>query len=103
MLTPLIASAPTAAGSQPFARVQAAPRTLSGARATGAMSARASLSGSVVLKPRDGAALQSFITAVSTPGSSRFHDYLPAGAFAKRFGPTRATIAAVRKIGRAHV
>ncbi|HTU31639.1 MAG TPA: IPT/TIG domain-containing protein [Solirubrobacteraceae bacterium] len=96
VLTPLLASTPVAAGSQPFAPVQAAPRTLSGASATGAMPAGASLSGSVVLKPRDGAALQSFITAVSTPGSPRFHDYLPAGAFAARFGPTRATISAVR-------
>ena len=60
------------------------------------MASSASLSGTVVVKPRDNAALVQFIAGVSDPSSPLFHQYLRAGAFAGRFGPTAATIAAVR-------
>src|SRR3984885_16076379 len=85
-----------AAGSSPMIRVGSAPRVPAGARSLGAVSSSASLSGTVVLKPRDNAALVQFIGAVSDPSSPLFHQYLPAGAFASRFGPTAAMIAAVR-------
>ncbi len=39
---------------------------------------------------------ESFDTAVSTPGSPSFRHYLAPGAFAAEFGPSPATIAAVR-------
>jgi kumamolisin len=77
-------------------RVGAAPRVPASAQSLGAVSSSASLSGTVVLKPRDNAALVQFIDGVSNPSSPLFHRYLPARAFAGRFGPTGAMIAAVR-------
>ncbi len=49
----------------------------------------------VALAPAHLAALEAFVAAVSTPGTSSYHRYLRAGAFAERFGATRSTIAAV--------
>jgi hypothetical protein len=91
-----IASGPAAASAPPLVRVGATPRVPAGARSLGAISSSASLSGTVVLKPRDNAALVQFISDVSNPSSPLFHQYLPAGAFASRFGPTEDTINAVR-------
>ena len=91
-----LGSGAAAAGSSPMIRVGSAPRVPAGARSLGAVSSSASLSGTVVLKPRDNAALAQFIAEVSDPASPMFHQYLPAGAFAGRFGPTAATIDAVR-------
>ena len=47
-----------------------------------------------MLKPRDNAAVARFIAAVTDKNSPLFHHYLPAGAYAARFGPSRATISA---------
>jgi hypothetical protein len=91
-----VGSGAAAAGSPPMVRVGSAPRVPVGARSLGAVSSSASLSGTVVLKPRDSAALAQFIDEVSDPTSPMFHQYLPPGAFADRFGPTEATIGAVR-------
>ncbi len=77
-------------------RLAPAPRLPQGTRAIGAVPASTPISGAVVLKPRDNAGLQQFIAAVSDKSSPRFGQYLPPGAFAARFGPTAATIAAVR-------
>ena len=77
-------------------RVGSAPRVPVGARSLGAVSSSASLSGTVVLKPRDNAALSQFIDQVSDPTSPMFHQYLPAGAFAGPVRPDRGTIDAVR-------
>jgi hypothetical protein len=89
-------SGAAAASSPRMVRVGAAPRVPAGGRSLGAVASSASLSGTVVLKPRDNAALVQFIDAVSDASSPLFHRYLPAGAFASRFGPTEATIDAVR-------
>lgn len=91
-----IRSGVAAASSPRMVRVGAAPRVPAGARSLGAASSSASLSGTVVLKPRDNAALVRFIDAVSDPSSPLYHQYLPAGAFAGRFGATKATIDDVR-------
>jgi subtilase family serine protease len=56
----------------------------------------------VVLQPRDPGGLQDFATAVSTPGSSIYHQYLSVAQFRARFGPTDAAIAAVEVSLRAH-
>jgi Pro-kumamolisin, activation domain/IPT/TIG domain len=91
--TPSSASASSAPpGTAP---IQAAPRVPDGARATGAVPASAAVSGAVVLKPRDNAALAAFIADVTDKSSALFHQYLPAGAFASRFGPSRSAINAV--------
>jgi hypothetical protein len=76
-------------------RIEAAPRAPDGARAAGAVPASARISGTVVLKPRDNSALVQFIGEVTDKNSPSFHQYLPAGAFASRFGPARAAISAV--------
>jgi Pro-kumamolisin, activation domain/IPT/TIG domain len=91
-----LVSGSAGASSPQLVRVGAAPRIPLGAQSLGAESSSASLTGTVVLKPRDNAALVQFIDAVSDPSSPLFHQYLPAGAFATRFGPTGASIGAVR-------
>jgi hypothetical protein len=77
-------------------RVQGVPRIPAGDRAAGAVPASARVSGTVVLKPRDSAALARFIAAVTARNSPAFHQYLPAGAFARQFGPRPSSIEAVR-------
>jgi hypothetical protein len=88
-------AASAAAGPPRMAPVEAAPRVPDGAKAAGAVPASAVVSGAVVLKPRDNAALVQFIADVTDKSSPRFHQYLPAGAFASRFGPSRSAINAV--------
>jgi subtilase family serine protease len=97
LFSPSAASAGSAgsAGSPLLARIQAAPYVPDGARAIGALSASAVTSGAVVLKPRDNAALENFIAAATDKSSPSFHQYLPAGAFANRFGPAPSAISAV--------
>jgi hypothetical protein len=92
----VVVSAPVAAGSPAMVRIGATPRVPAGARSAGALPATAAVSGTVVLNPRDNGALQRFIGEVTDRSSPRFHGYLPAGAFASRFGPSPATIDAVR-------
>ena len=77
-------------------KVTSAPRVPVGATRIGAVKSTATVQGTVVLQPRNEAALTNFISEVTTPKSPEFHHYLPAGAFAARFGPAKATIAAVR-------
>ena len=70
-----------------------APR---GVRLLGPLARAATVSGAVVLKPRDDAALERFIASATDPSSSSFHHYLAAGGFAARFGPTQPALTAVR-------
>ncbi len=46
----------------------------------------------IALRPRSAGALQSFATAVSTPGSAAYRDYLSVAQFAQRFGAPAAQI-----------
>jgi hypothetical protein len=92
----LAASLAVAAVAAPATlRVGAAPRVPVGARAVGPVSSSAAVSGAVILKPRDEAALTRFIGEVTDKDSPMFGRYLASGAFASRFGPTQATIDAV--------
>jgi len=95
---PAPAASATAASRAPAAPrpIEAAPRAPAGAAKAGAVPAPAVVSGTVVLKPRDNAALVRFIGAVTSESSPLFHRYLPAGAFASRFGPSRSAASAVR-------
>jgi hypothetical protein len=54
------------------------------------------VTGSVVLHPRDEAALTRFISQVTDKHSPLFHQYLTPRRFAAKFGPTPASIAAVK-------
>jgi hypothetical protein len=74
------------------ASIEPAAAIPAGARPIGALRAAAVISGDVVLKPRDNAAVQRFIAQVTNPDSPSFRHYLAPGAFASRFGPARSTI-----------
>ncbi|HEX3842390.1 MAG TPA: S53 family peptidase [Acidimicrobiales bacterium] len=76
--------------------VGSVPLLPSGASVLGPTDPNAQVSVDVSLKPRDQAALDTFVRDVSTPGSPEFRHYLSPGAFGPRFGPTDATLTAVR-------
>ena len=97
----LIGGAASASSPAPR-RVGSAPRLPNGARVTGALSPSTRMSVTVVLKPRDPTGLQDYATAVSTPGSSAYHQYLSVAQFRTRFGPTDTQVAAVESSLRAH-
>lgn len=85
-----------AAGGRPPVVVTRAAQVPAGAKKVGVVPAASTVEGVVVLRPRDQSALTRFIASVTTAGSASFHHYLAAGQFAARFGPTAATVAAVR-------
>jgi hypothetical protein len=66
-----------------------------GLRAPIAASRATRVQGAVVLRPRDPAGLQRFIAAVSDRRSASYGRYLRPGAFAARFGPRTAAVAAI--------
>jgi hypothetical protein len=78
--------------------VESAPRVPPGARPAGAVRPSTEISGDLVLKPRDNAAVTRFIAQVTDKNSPLFHQYLPAGAYASRFGPSQTTISAARSV-----
>jgi subtilase family serine protease len=96
LVTVLSLASPASAAS--LRAVQPAPHAVAGANDVGAASADQRLDLQVVLRPRDPQGLADLAAAVSMPGSPFFHRYLPAGAFARRFGPAPATLAALRKV-----
>jgi subtilase family serine protease len=66
------------------------------ARVLGRVAGHERLSLTVVISPRNPAALAAFASAVSTPGSSSYRHYLSVHQFEQHFGPSDASIAAVR-------
>ena len=82
--------------SDALATVARSPRIPAGAQRIGSVSGSTTLRVGVALRPRNAAALTAFATAVSTPGSRSYHQYISPAGFAARFGPSAATIAAVR-------
>ena len=68
-----------------------------GAQVVGPSSPTTEVQADVSLQPRDPAALAAFATAVSTPGSAQYHQYLAPGQFATTFGPTMQTVSATRQ------
>jgi hypothetical protein len=91
-------SAAGAGASVPTGTRVVAPRPLlpRGARQLGPVSPSATVSGAVVLQPRDESALTRFISQVTDRRSPLFHRYLTPGQFAARFGPAPSAIAAVK-------
>ncbi len=91
------ASAATPGGLGPSVRLAGpAPALPAGSAVEGPADATAPVSVDVALHPRDQSALDSFVAAVSTPGSPEYHHYLAGGQFASTFGPTPETIASTR-------
>src|SRR6059058_850782 len=91
-------SAAGAGAAAPTGTRVLAPKPLipHGAKKLGAVSPTATVSGAVVLHPRDDGALTRFISQVTDKHSPLFHHYLTPGSFAAKFGPTPSTIAAVK-------
>jgi Pro-kumamolisin, activation domain/Putative Ig domain len=73
-----------------------------GASLIGELAPNTPLHITVAMSPRDPAALERFATAVSTPGAPAYGHVITPAQFARRFGPTRAQVAAVRRSLRAH-
>jgi subtilase family serine protease len=65
------------------------------ARVTGAVAGSARLTVQVWLRPSGLAAAQDYATAVSTPGSALFHNYLSPDAYTARFGASQSAASAV--------
>ena len=87
------------AGANPSARtLLPASKSIipSGAQVEGPTATSTQVRVDVALKIPDSASLQAFVTAVSTPGSPQFRQYLANGQFATRFGPSSAAIDSVR-------
>jgi len=96
-----VGAGPAGAAQAGVVRVGRAPVLQSGAVVVGQVAPEARLHVTVVLKPRDPAALAAYAQAVSTPGSSDFRRYLTTAQFARRFGATAAAIGTVRRSLRA--
>jgi subtilase family serine protease len=97
----VVAAVAPAGASTARVRVGSTTPLPAGARVTGTTPASTSLRLTIALQPQDPAALASYATAVSTPGSSLFRHYLTVGQFSDRFGATDAHIAAVESALRA--
>ncbi len=82
-------------------RMGARPSVPGGAHRVGPLGGATRLTATVTLDPRDPAALAAYAQAVSTPGTSAFHDYLTVAEFARRFGPSPAAVQAVESSLRA--
>ncbi len=102
-LVSLAPSAGAVASSLRDQTIQAAPALPPGAVATGELAADTPLRLSVILKPRDPAALSAFALAVSTPGSRLYRHFLTRGQFGPDFGPAQSTVradlSALRSLG----
>ena len=97
---PVFGSSPPVAGAAVApAKVRlsgSAPALPAGATVVGSTPGSTDVDAEVSMEPRDPAALQAFVDAVSTPGSPEYRHYLAKGQFGSVFGPTPTTLAAVR-------
>jgi hypothetical protein len=91
-----VVGAGAATGQGGLVRIGSAPRLPTGAVDLGPAPAATVVSGTVVLRPRDEQALETFIAEATRKGSPGFGHYLARGQFAARFGPATATVEAVR-------
>lgn len=94
-----IGAAPASAATGEVNRLETVmhvPSIITRSRLVSHVSATATVRGAVGLRPRNEAVLSEFISSVTTKGSPSYHHYLTKGEFANRFGPTKATIDAVK-------
>ncbi|MFG3053443.1 protease pro-enzyme activation domain-containing protein [Kitasatospora sp. NPDC048239] len=97
LAVPAAASAAQPAPPLQERRIGAAPTAPADALPADGPADSTPLSLSITLDPRDPGALQSFVTAVSTPGSPQYRQYLKTGEFARTFGADPAAIASVTR------
>jgi subtilase family serine protease len=99
----MVLAVSAASAAAPHAvRVGPRPPVPAGSSVLGALTPTTPIDTTVVLKPRDPAALEAYATAVSTPGSALYHHYLSVSEFRQRFGPSDSQIAAVSASLRRH-
>jgi hypothetical protein len=91
---PAVANAASRPRLQGLATVAATPH-FDGMRRIGAVARSQEIVGAVALNPRNPAALEEYATVVSTPGTAQYHRFVTPSGFARLFGPTRSSIAAV--------
>ena len=77
-------------------RVGNPPRLLPGLVKLGSVATSVQLHAEVALTPRNPAGLEQFVSAVSTPGSPQYRQFLTKGEFAARFGATAGTLSSLR-------
>lgn len=86
----------TASSSSRLVTVSAAPRLPLGARVLGYVTANTAETAGLALKLPNPGAVTRFVDATTNPRSSQYHRYLSRGQFGTVFGPSSATIAAVK-------
>ena len=89
--------APSSGASPTSVLVGGVPALTAGTHDSGPLAPGRRLSLTVVLRPRNAAALESLATAVSTPGSPVYRHYLGVHGFATRFGAAPSSVALVRR------
>jgi subtilase family serine protease len=98
LLGALAAAAPSqaepAAGVVPLA-ASAAPQVPTGATRLGALAAGTTMHVDVTLNVPDQTTLTAFLNGVTDPASPYYHQFLGAGQFGPRFGPSLAQVATV--------
>ncbi len=92
----VLAAAPAGAATAMVASPTGAARLPGGATVGSALAGTTPLRVSVALRPSDPAGLQAMATAVSTPKSASYRQYLSSGQVRTRFGASPATVAGVR-------
>ncbi|HEY2654304.1 MAG TPA: protease pro-enzyme activation domain-containing protein, partial [Solirubrobacteraceae bacterium] len=97
----LLSALPAMARAPRHVRVGTAPRHPAGSRTIGPLAAKTRLSALVSLKPSDPSALAAYAQAVSTPGSSIYHQHLTVAEFRQQFAPTQTQIQSVESALRA--
>jgi subtilase family serine protease len=98
----VLAAASTAAAATPsLLRLGRAPALPLGSELLGVLPLATTMHVTVVLKPRDPAALAQFARSVSTVSSPDYRHFLTPAAFARRFGASAATLTAVENSLRA--
>jgi len=100
VVTPLalltLAVSASAGGAPSSVQVGGTPAATAHAASFGLVPPSSRLTLTVVLEPRDPAALAAAAAAVTTPGSPSYHHFLTPSQFAARFGARPAGVAAVR-------
>ncbi len=89
------APSPSPSAIASTAVVGSAPVVPQTAHALGALPSSQQLTFDVVLKSRNQAGLDSFVQAVSTPGSPQYRHFLTSAQFQNTFGPTPQAVASV--------
>jgi subtilase family serine protease len=86
----------SASAATGMTRVGAPPPRPAGMQVVGSLAGTTKIPVTITLEPSDPQALESYATAVSTPGSLDYRDYLSVGEFRARFAPSGARVAAVK-------